>query len=216
MAYEWRREAWRQRLRILAMIVGMAAIFCVVDTLQDGEMLSTMFSRRGWPLLMPVLIYCGGLLVTGLGPRKVGIDCRVLGLLEGDRSVIERYPPLIQAGLLRAFKAGADERTLLPLMHGVFWRLRVPVPPVAFSPAWLNALMFFLASYLTVPLWLHVQDRWDPGIGGGSMGETGNVVMVLLGVFALVEAAHQAGERRALNLPGWCEFRRSWVEDTNP
>src|SRR5690606_28202869 len=108
MAYEWRREAWRQRLRILAMIVGMAAIFCVVDTLQDGDMLSTMFSRRGWPLLMPVLIYCGGLLVTGLGPRKVGIDCRVLGLLEGDRSVIERYPPLIQACLLRAFKAGAD------------------------------------------------------------------------------------------------------------
>lgn len=216
MAYEWKREAWRKRLRILAMIVGMAAIFWVVDTLQDGDMLSTMFSRRGWPLLMPALIYSGSVLVPGVGPRSRGIDCRVLGLLEGDRSVIERYPPVIQAGLLRAFKAGADERTLLPRLHGVLWRLRVPVPPVAFSPTWLNALMFFLAAYLTLPLWLHVQERWAPEIGGGTMGETGDVVMILLGVFALVHAAHQAGERKALNLPGWREFRRGWADGTNP
>src|SRR5690606_17245446 len=204
MADEWRSEAWKRRLRILAMIVGMVAVFWGVDTLQDGDMFATVFSRQGWPLLMPVVIYGGGLLVTGTGPRKVDIDCRVAALLAGDRSVIEGYPPVIQAGLQRAFKAGADERTLLPLLHGLLWRLRVPVPPVAFAPAWFNALMFFIASYLTLPLWLQVQDRWAPEVGG-SMGDMAVVAMILFGAFSLVYAGHQAGEHRKLNLPTWRE-----------
>lgn len=210
-ARNWRAMARRQRWVNLGITVLVFALLWVLDYGEPGE---GMLSLANWPMVMPVVLIFGSTLVTGRQVRGGGTYYLLAGYLAGDRSVVERYPPVVQAALLRATEAGADRSSLLPLTHRLLWRLGLPVPPVAFSPAWLDALILFATMYAVVPLWLQVQLWWNPGFGGETLRVSAGVLTVLFAMFAVLLAAHRASERRRLGLPTWREFRRDWARDS--
>lgn len=57
---------------------------------------------------------------------QVGVYYRAVGLKEGDRSVVSRYPSVLQATLVRAAEAGEDPLPLLPVTQRLLWRMGIP------------------------------------------------------------------------------------------
>lgn len=200
----WRAKARRQRW-IDAAFIG-AALVAGGFMLRETEWFHL---RDHWPLLMPVLIMFGSRLVTGQHQHG-GVYYRAAALAAGDRSVVEQYPPVVQAALVRAATAGANTATLLPLGHRALWRIGVAMPPVAFSPWWLYWLVMCLDVFLMVPLWLLVQQWWNAEAVAAELFEMVLLLSTILAmIFGLVSLGHR-GTREKLGLPRWRDFRRDW------
>lgn len=206
LATEWRAKARHQRLVDGVSLVGGLAISWWFDWRTD---LPFSFSiREYWPLMMPVVLVLAGRLVVGRDPKDP-TDYRLLALAAGDRGAVEKYPPVIQAALMRLVQAG-EHRRLMPLWHSAFWRMGVPFPPMAFSPWWLNALVLSVASFCLLPLWLFVQYWWNPAFLGEGMRSAATILAIILPVImTLVELANR-GTRERLGLPPWRVYLKDW------
>src|SRR5690554_1125540 len=130
---DWPAMARRQRWVDGTIMVVVLALFWWTEW--DDEVPVSLSGH--WPLMMPVVLILGARLVTGIH-KYGGTYYRVVALAAGDRSVVAKYPPVIQAALVRLVEAG-EHGKLMPLGHRALWRLGIPFPPMAFSPWWLSA-----------------------------------------------------------------------------
>lgn len=208
-AHNWRTLARRQRWRHAVVFAIIFGCVWVVDWLEQGG----RFSTQTWPLLMPWVLICGWMLMTGRTPAptmQLGEYYRAEGLKAGDRSVVSRYPPVVQAALVRAAEAGEEPLSLLPVTQRLLWRMGIPAPPVAYMPPWLDMLILFASLFCVVPLWFFVQLWWNPAHEPELMRVMGKGLTLAVLVFAAIMAVSRNDTRSSLGQPRWREYRREW------
>ena len=207
-ARNWRALAQRQRWMQTVVLAIIFSCVWVVDWLEQGD----RFAMQTWPLLMPWLLIGGWGLVTGrmFGAPQMGVYYRAVGLKAGDRSVVRRYPPVVQAALVRAAEAGEEPLPLLPVTQRLLWRMGIPAPPVAYMPPWLDLLILFASMFCVLPLWFFVQLWWSPAHEPELMRGLGTGLTLAVLVFAAIGAQSHNDMRTVLGLPRWREYRREW------
>lgn len=203
LATKWRAKVREQRLVDAAALVLGLLLSWWLDT--EPEVPLTV--REHWPMMMPFVLPMVGRLVTGGSPDDT--DYQLLAMAAGDEGAVGQYPPVIQAALMRLVRAGEHQR-LMPMPHRLLWRMGIPIPPMAFSPWWLNALVISVSGFVLLPLWMYVQYWWNPDFGGEELMVAAGVLTFLLTlIFALVSLADRDTPER-LELPPWSDFRKDW------
>lgn len=199
---------WRAKVRQRRWIDGTALVLgTLLAWWLDAEPEVPLTLREHWPMMVPLYLPSICSLIAGTAPDET--DYQLMAMAAGDRDAVGGYPPVIQAALMRLVRAGAYQR-LMPMSHRLLWRLGIPIPPMAFSPWWLNALMISVTAFVALPLWMYVQYWWNPDFGGRVMVDAGGVLMVIMAViFSLVSLGYR-DTRERLGLPPWREFRRDW------
>lgn len=146
-------------------------------------------------------------IAVGRGPDDE--DYQLLAMAAGDQDPVAKYPPEVQAALMRLVRAG-EYGQLMPLTHRLLWRIGVPFPPMAFSPWWLNALVRTFSAFTVFPLWLCVQHWWNPEFGGGTLVDSAAILMFFLTLILVLVSYAERGTRERLELPAWSQFRKDW------
>lgn len=199
---------WRRKVRERRWIDGTALVLVtLLAWWLDAEPEVSLTVAEHWPMMVPLYLPSICSLIAGTAPDDT--DDQLMAMAAGDAGAASQYPPVIQAALMRLVRAGAYER-LMPMSHRLLWRLGIPIPPMAFSPWWLNALMMSATAFFALPLWMYVQYWWNPGFGGRVLVDSAGVVMFILGLIVLLISLGDRDTPERLELPRWRDFRKDW------
>lgn len=201
-------KGWRRKVRERRWIDGTALVLVtLLACWLDAEPEVPLTVGEHWPMMVPLYLPSICSLIVGTAPDDT--DYQLMAMAAGDGDAVSQYPPVIQAALMRLVRAGAYQR-LMPMSHRLLWRLGIPMPPMAFSPWWLNALVMSASAFVALPLWMYVQYWWNPDFGGRALVDSAGVLMFILAlILLLVSLAHRETPER-LELPRWRDFRKDW------
>lgn len=199
---------WRGKVRQRRWFHGTALVLgTLLAWWLDTEPEVALTFREHWPMLVPLYLPSICNLIAGTAPDET--DYQLMAMAAGDEGAASQYPPVIQAALMRLVRAGEYGR-LMPMSHRLLWRMGIPIPPMAFSPWWLNALMMSLTAFVSLPLWMYVQYWWNPDFGGRTLADSAGIMMFILALILLMVSLGYRDTPERLELPRWRDFRKDW------